>query len=57
MLIYKYKLFKMKQIESIIEMFTRFIDIITSLKNLENSYTNSELVRKKSHIIFWSLGG
>ena len=32
--------------ESIIEIFTYFTDIINGLKNLDKSYSNSDLVRK-----------
>ena len=39
-LVHNYELFKMN--ESIIEMFTRFIDIINGLKSLEKVYINSD---------------
>ena len=45
-LVYRYELFKIEPNESITNMFTKFIDIINDLKNLEKSYTNNELVRK-----------
>ena len=41
-----YELFKMKSIETIVEMYARFIDIINRLKSLGKSYSNDELVRK-----------
>ena len=44
--VYKYELFKMKSNEFIMDMFTHFMDIINSLKNLEKLYSNNELVRK-----------
>jgi hypothetical protein len=46
MLVHSYELFKMKSDESISEMFTRFTDIINSLKSLGKSYSNVEMVRK-----------
>ena len=46
MLVHKYKLFKIKSTESITSMFTRFNDIVNSLKFLGKDYTNSDLVRK-----------
>ena len=46
MLIHKYELFKMEPTESITNMFTRFTDIVNSLKYLGKDYTNSDLVRK-----------
>lgn len=51
MLVRKYELFSMMPEESISEMFTRFTDIINSLKALGKVYTNVEHVRK----ILWSL--
>ena len=46
MLVHKYELFKMEPTESITNMFTRFTDIVNSLKSLGKDYTNSDLVRK-----------
>ena len=46
MLVHKYELFKMEREESITEIFTHFMDIINDLKNLDKSYSNSDLVRK-----------
>ena len=45
-LVYKYELFKMEQNKSISGMYIRFIDIMNNLKNLDKSYTDSELYRK-----------
>ena len=45
-LVHKYKLFKIEPNESISGMYTRFIDIINNLKNLDKSYTDSKLCRK-----------
>ena len=55
MLIHKYELSKMETSESITEMFTRFTDIINSLKSLGRSYSNSDLIHKilKSLPIAW----
>ena len=44
MLVHKYELFKMEPNQSILNMFTRFIDIINFLKRLDKDYTNSKLV-------------
>ncbi|XP_028105171.1 uncharacterized protein LOC114304192 [Camellia sinensis] len=46
LLVHNYELFKMKPDENISQMFTRFIDIINSLKSLGKTYTNVEIVRK-----------
>ncbi|GAV76806.1 UBN2 domain-containing protein, partial [Cephalotus follicularis] len=46
MLVHEYELFLMHDNESISDMFTRFTTIINSLKNLDKSYSNQELVRK-----------
>ena len=45
-LVHNYELFKIKSDESIIEMFTRFIDIINGLKSLIKLCPNNEQVRK-----------
>ena len=45
-LVHEYELFCMKSEESISEMFTRFTNIINSLKSLGKCYTNVENVRK-----------
>ena len=46
MLVYKYKLFRMKSNKSIANIFTHFTDIINGLKSLEKSYLNNDLMRK-----------
>ena len=46
MLVHKYELFKMEPTVSITNIFTRFTDIVNSLKSLGKDYTNSDLVRK-----------
>lgn len=46
MLTHNYKLFKMESTETIIKIFTHFIDIINGLKSLGRSYSNSDLVKK-----------
>ena len=46
MLVYKYELFKMKLHEIITKIFTRFTDILNSLKSLRRDYTNSDVVHK-----------
>ena len=46
MLVHDYKMFNMKVDESIPSMFTRFTNIINSLKSLGKSYTNGKMVRK-----------
>ena len=43
-LVHKYDLFKMEPTESITNMFTRFINIVNSLKSLGKDYTNFDLV-------------
>ena len=45
-LVHSYELFKMNSDESISSMFTRFTEIVNSLKSLGKTYTNSELIRK-----------
>ncbi|GAV78865.1 UBN2 domain-containing protein, partial [Cephalotus follicularis] len=45
-LVHEYELLMMHDNECISDMFTRFITIINSLKNLGKSYPNHELVRK-----------
>ena len=45
MLVHQYQLFKMEPTESIIKMFTCFIDVINDLKNLGKAYSNSDLMR------------
>jgi len=45
-LVHEYELFCMKSEESISEMFTRFTNIINSLKALSKCYTDVENVRK-----------
>lgn len=44
MLVHKYMLFKIESIESITNMFIRFIHIINNLKSLGKDYNNSELI-------------
>ncbi|GAV57114.1 UBN2 domain-containing protein, partial [Cephalotus follicularis] len=46
MLVHEYELFIMHNDECISDMFTRFTTIINSLKNLDKSSSNQELVRK-----------
>ena len=46
MLTHQYEIFKMKPNETITEMHTRFIHIINSLKSLEKTYSNGDMVRK-----------
>ena len=46
MLVHKYELFKMKPTKSITNMFTRFTNIINSIKSLGKDYTNSDLIKK-----------
>ena len=46
MLVHKYELFKLESDETIIHMFTCFIDIVNNLKNLSKCYTDSELSKK-----------
>ncbi|GAV67847.1 LOW QUALITY PROTEIN: zf-CCHC domain-containing protein/UBN2 domain-containing protein, partial [Cephalotus follicularis] len=43
---HEYELFVMHDNECISDMFSRFTTIINSLKNLDKSYSNQELVRK-----------
>ena len=45
MLVHKYELCKMEPNESILNMFTRFTNIINFLKSFGKDYTNSELVQ------------
>ena len=46
LLVHKHELLKMEPIQSITNMFTRFTDIVNSLKSHDKDYTNSDLVRK-----------
>ena len=46
MLTHSYELFKMNEIETISDMFDRFITIMNELKNLGKVYTNQENVKK-----------
>ena len=46
MLVQKYEMFQMKQNETIISIFTCFIDITNCSKNLDRMYINSDNVRK-----------
>ncbi|XP_028080574.1 uncharacterized protein LOC114282121 [Camellia sinensis] len=46
LLVHNYELFKMKPNENISQMFTRFTDIINSLKFLGKTYTNAKIIRK-----------
>ena len=45
-LVHRFELFKMKENETIGEMFTRFTDITNSLIGLGKTYTQVEMVRK-----------
>ncbi|MQM22472.1 hypothetical protein Taro_055524 [Colocasia esculenta] len=51
MLVSEYEMFKMKNDETILDMFARFMLIINCLKGLKKEYSNSDIVRK----ILWSL--
>ena len=44
LLMHNYELFKMEPTEIISEIFTRFTDIINSLKSLSRTYSDSDLV-------------
>ena len=46
LLITEYEMFKMKNDESISDMFTRLMQLINQLKALGKMYTDTELVRK-----------
>ena len=46
MLVQKYEMFQMKQNETIISIFTCFIDITNCSKNLDRMYINSDNVKK-----------
>ena len=46
MLVHKYELFKIEPTKSIINMFTRFTDIVNCLQSLGKHFTNSDLIRK-----------
>ena len=48
MLIYNYELFTMESFESISKMFYKLTNIINTLKSLNKSYTNGELVKKNT---------
>ena len=50
-LVHNYKLFVMKENETIVEMITRFTDIVNGLEALGNTYKEFEKVMK----ILWSL--
>jgi len=45
-LTYKYELFKIEEVETISEMFTRFTNILNELKGLGKTYENAEIIRK-----------
>ena len=44
MLVHRYGLFKIEQNESIVDMFTKFTNIINDLKSSEKFYSNSKLM-------------
>ena len=46
MLVHTYEMFKMEPSETISDIYTRFTNIINSLKSLRKVYTNQELVNK-----------
>ena len=46
LLIHSFELFRMKPIETIGDMFTRFTDIVNGLKRLRKSFSDFELVNK-----------
>ena len=41
-----FKLFRMKPRETIIDMYTRFMDVVNDLKGLVKSFSNLELMNK-----------
>ena len=46
LLVHNYELFSMKETETIVEMITRFTDIVNSLEALGKTYKESEKVMK-----------
>ena len=46
MLVHKYELFKIESTKAITSMYTRFIDIINNLKNMDKVYIDDDLCRK-----------
>ena len=46
LLVHNYELFSMKENETIVEIITRFIDIVNSLEALGKTYKKSENVMK-----------
>ena len=46
LLITQYEVFKMDESETIVQMYSRFTNIINSLKALDKAHTQSELVQK-----------
>ncbi|GAV57412.1 UBN2 domain-containing protein [Cephalotus follicularis] len=46
MLVHEYQMFTMNESEDIKSMFSRFTNIINALQALDNTYSNSEIVRK-----------
>ena len=46
MLVHKYELFKIKSIQTITSMYTRFTDTVNNLKNLDKVYTDADLCKK-----------
>ena len=52
MLVHKYELFKIKPIEIITSMYTRFTDMVNNLKNLDKVYTDGDLCRKILRLLF-----
>ena len=46
LLVHNYELFSMKENETIVEMITRFINIVNGLKALGKTYKESEKVMK-----------
>ena len=46
LLVTQYEVFKMDEFETIIQMYSRFTNIINSLKALSKTYTQPELIQK-----------
>ena len=52
LLVHSYELFFMKDNETIVEMITRFIDIVNDLEALENNYKKSEKAFSLLRLVF-----
>ena len=46
LLMHDFELFRMKPSETVIDMYTRFTDVVNGLKALGNCFSNFELVNK-----------